>query len=114
MLNFLVQIMKNLIAKPACAEKILEARDFYQPEQGKLEIVLKNCDFCGLCAQQCPSLALEVITASQTWIHHPFRCVNCGACVEACPFKALSRNGAYRLAAYTQEDETHTRQQLSG
>lgn len=47
----------------------------------------EKCDFCGSCAEVCPSHA---ITVDLDWRYDSIACEGCGKCVFACPSGALS------------------------
>jgi formate hydrogenlyase subunit 6/NADH:ubiquinone oxidoreductase subunit I len=50
------------------------------------------CKGCGLCARDCPALALELERHSREWfrlIHYRDRCAYCGQCADSCPSHAI-------------------------
>ncbi len=82
--------------------------------RGKLEYDIDQCVGCGLCAQVCPSKAIEIVRDKKWIIMHckdgaklaaPLkikiyvsRCVFCGQCVEICPRKCLKMTDEFLLA----------------
>ncbi|WP_215700710.1 glycyl-radical enzyme activating protein [Clostridium sp. MCC353] len=65
------------------------------PESEKLRPVLlhdgKTCALCGLCARNCPSMAVSI--SGGFWKMDPGRCTACGRCAAACPHDALELSG---------------------
>lgn len=51
----------------------------------------KPCTGCEACARVCPTGALKVVEADQSWrlVHAPAQCVGCGVCTEACHVDAI-------------------------
>ncbi len=82
--------------------------------RGKLEYDIDECVGCGLCAQVCPSHAIELVRDKKWIIMHckegaklaaPLkikiyvsRCVFCGQCVDVCPRKCLKMSDEFLLA----------------
>lgn len=82
--------------------------------RGKLEYDIDKCVGCGLCAQVCPSKAIEIVRDKKWIIMHckdgaklaaPLkikiyvsRCVFCGQCVDICPRKCLRMTDEFLLA----------------
>ncbi len=64
-----------------------------------MEIDVETCIGCGLCMRSCPSEAIKVDRAAQSWQIERFDCVQCGNCVHMCPKKCLSI-----VAGYTEPD----------
>jgi formate hydrogenlyase subunit 6/NADH:ubiquinone oxidoreductase subunit I len=48
----------------------------------------EQCDGCGLCAEECPGEAVEMI-AQKPQITKPGDCTYCGVCEEICPRSAI-------------------------
>ncbi|MDR0647750.1 MAG: 4Fe-4S binding protein [Synergistaceae bacterium] len=67
----------------------------------KLAFDPHRCVSCGLCAKECPTLALAVKDDGQL-SYQRISCLSCGQCIQLCPKKALVyKNGAdgWRRAA---------------
>lgn len=49
------------------------------------------CVACGICAQVCPSAAIELTPSGDScaWVYDSGRCTFCGICVQHCPVDAL-------------------------
>lgn len=56
----------------------------------------KSCNRCGLCADKCPTGAIDTATPSQT---DPKLCISCMRCMAICPQHARSLNKALHAAA---------------
>ncbi|HPA72160.1 MAG TPA: 4Fe-4S binding protein [Spirochaetota bacterium] len=46
-----------------------------------------ECTGCGICADECPAVAIKV---NDVAVVDASLCTGCGACVDACPSGALS------------------------
>jgi formate hydrogenlyase subunit 6/NADH:ubiquinone oxidoreductase subunit I len=79
-------------APPARLRGVLQ----YDPEQ---------CTGCGMCAQDCPAEALELITLDKknkqfVLRYHIDRCTFCAQCVQSCKFRCLDMSpDQWELAA---------------
>ncbi|MBR4749547.1 MAG: 4Fe-4S binding protein [Abditibacteriota bacterium] len=47
-----------------------------------------KCGGCGVCTEECPVQALEVVDGTVTVKED--ECIDCGACTSVCPCEALS------------------------
>lgn len=54
----------------------------------KKSFVKENCNYCGLCAEVCPTGAIEVDQEKQELVFHEDKCIGCGDCVYSCPTDA--------------------------
>jgi len=74
-----------------------------------------KCIGCGLCANSCPTKAIELVEWKGK--KHPQidygRCVFCEICVSMCPKGALGITSAYELAAYDKASLVYSPEQLS-
>jgi ech hydrogenase subunit F len=67
----------------------VQARPPFDNLRGELINAIEQCNFCDICAHQCPSQCLRVDKKKMTWSNHPFHCIFFGTCVDACPVKCL-------------------------
>jgi len=61
--------------------------------RGKVVIRPESCAGCGLCARDCPAMALELRRESREQfrlIHHHDRCAHCGQCEDSCRHGAIT------------------------
>jgi len=85
-----------------------EKRDVPSDYRGKIEIDYGQCVGCGLCAKDCPSQALEMVTlpdGKKKPKYYLARCTFCSQCVESCPRKAIKMTQVYELATYNRKAE---------
>lgn len=103
--TMLWDVLGSLLRKPATRKYPFERSTPPERLRGKLTWDPAKCTGCGLCAKDCPSDALEVITidrASKKFVvrYHVDRCTFCAQCVQNCRFKCMSMtNSDWELAA---------------
>jgi formate hydrogenlyase subunit 6/NADH:ubiquinone oxidoreductase subunit I len=90
MFDFLGNVLKNVISKPATRMYPYEKRPPMKDARGSLgEININTCIFCGICEKKCPSNAIVVNKAERSWELNRLKCIVCNLCVEACPVKPV-------------------------
>ncbi len=52
------------------------------------QVNLERCIKCGLCANICPSKAIQMVEHKP--VIDPYLCISCGDCVKRCPTRALA------------------------
>lgn len=87
--------LKSLFSKPETIMYPLQER--YRPEGLKGHIVLDavSCILCGACQRACPSHAITVDKAGNSWSINRFLCVQCRACIDPCAKDSLSMADTY-------------------
>ena len=95
-INFAGRALKNLFSKPATVNYPYEPRIFPERTRGHVENDMNACILCGVCQMRCPTKAITVDKAAQTWAIRPFSCIQCRCCVDNCPKKSLSMEQAYQ------------------
>ncbi len=88
-MQFIKNILKNLVSKPATRNYPFQKRAPIAQSRGHLTNDIDRCIFCSICVKKCPSNALAVTRNPNTWTLDPYKCIVCGACVEACPKSCL-------------------------
>ena len=71
------------------------------------QIDMQRCTGCGLCAQLCPTHAVEV-RGGRAEIVHPAACSFCDVCESYCPEGAIMRPFTIRFATYAVEGSGET------
>jgi ech hydrogenase subunit F len=81
--------LRNLFSRPA-SERPGDHPAPAAGSRGALQIEIKDCVFCGLCARKCPADAFTVDLKKRLLAFEELKCVSCGACVDACSKHCLS------------------------
>lgn len=81
--------LKRLFSKPVTSRYPEEPYVPFEASKGRTVIDVSKCIFCGLCAKDCPTYAIEVDKPSRTWKINHFMCIQCEACLRSCPKKCL-------------------------
>ncbi|MDI6871759.1 MAG: 4Fe-4S dicluster domain-containing protein [Bacillota bacterium] len=97
----------NLGRGPATRRYPAEKRAIFPSSRGRIESVIENCIFCGVCQKRCPADCIVVNKAERTWNLDPYQCIVCGVCVEVCPTKAIAMRTEYRKPRSERTPLTH-------
>ncbi|MGE5552896.1 MAG: 4Fe-4S dicluster domain-containing protein [Betaproteobacteria bacterium] len=100
-------LLQNLLRGPATRPYPAEERKMFPSSRGRVESVIENCIFCGLCQKRCPADCLVVNKREKTWSIDPYQCIVCGVCVEVCPTKAIAMRTEFRKPRYERAPLTH-------
>jgi formate hydrogenlyase subunit 6/NADH:ubiquinone oxidoreductase subunit I len=104
MFDFLGNVLKNVVSKPATRMYPYEKRPPMKNTRGALgEIDINTCIFCGICARRCPSIAITVNKNERSWELNRLKCIVCNVCVEACPVKCLHMDEAHLPGMFSRE-----------
>jgi len=95
MFNMLGRIIKNVFSKPATRKYPYEKREPFDKARGSIDVDISKCVLCGLCQKKCPSNAITVNRAENTWEIDKYKCIICNACTECCPKKCIISNSFY-------------------
>ena len=87
--------LKSLFSKPATKLYPFEEPTYYQETKGHIVIDVDKCRYCGVCANLCPTNAIEVDRKAYTWTIDRFRCIQCRNCVHVCTESALIMANEY-------------------
>ena len=88
-------VMRHLGKKPATLMYPVIPREWYENTRGRIEIVIDDCIFCGICSKKCPTDALAVSRDEKKWTIERMNCIQCSCCVDACPKKCLINEAGY-------------------
>ena len=88
-------VTRSFFSKSACKMYPVQPPVFYDRTRGHIQIDAPKCIVCTLCDKKCPTGAIVVDKANNTWAIDRFRCIICNACVEACKPGALSMVNQY-------------------
>ncbi len=100
------EIWKNFPRKPATLKYPFEKLELSERYRGKQEFNPDLCVGCGLCARECPALAIEMVVTEdgkKRPVFHLYRCIFCAQCERICPRGAIKLTKFYELAAYNKE-----------
>jgi ech hydrogenase subunit F len=107
--TMLKDIVRSFFQKPITQDYPFERTEAPERLRGKLIWDPAKCTGCALCAKDCPSNAIEVITidkATKQFIirYHIDRCTFCAQCVQNCRFKCMGMSPTdWELAALNKE-----------
>jgi formate hydrogenlyase subunit 6/NADH:ubiquinone oxidoreductase subunit I len=120
-------VSTSLFRRPVTERYPFERRPAPPRLRGLLACSLEHCTGCGMCAQDCPANALEVIVLDKrakrfVINYYADRCTFCAQCMQSCRHGCLTlQNDQWELAALTKEpflvhygDEADVREALAG
>ncbi len=96
--------LKGMFGTSPCKLYPVKAPEYYKITKGHIENKdIKGCILCGICERKCPTHAITVDKAAETWSIDPFSCIQCSSCVRECPKNCLAMINTYTApAAYKQ------------
>lgn len=104
MFDFLGNVLKNVVSKPATRMYPYEKRPPMKDTRGSLgEININTCIFCSICEKKCPSNAITVNKTERSWELNRLKCVICNICVEVCPKDCLKMDEAHLPGLFSRE-----------
>lgn len=104
----LPHLLRSLLTRPSTVRYPLGPLKLPTYFRGRVVIDAERCTGCGLCVQDCPAAALQLIKEDRNTfklIHYSDRCANCGQCEASCRFGAIRLDNAY-------VSPTHARSEL--
>lgn len=95
-MRFTAEALKNVVKRPF-TQKYPKVKPVL-PERFRGRVIHdeKKCIYCGLCAKNCPSHAIEVDMKKGEWKYNMGQCLFCGQCEETC--KYVVRKNAIKMA----------------
>ncbi len=100
------EIWRNFPRRPATVKYPFERLKPAERYRGKQEFNPELCVGCGLCARDCPALAIEMVTVEngkRIPVFHLYKCIFCAQCERICPRGAIKLTKFYELAAYDKD-----------
>ena len=94
--TFAPTMLKQLFSKPVTTKYPAEPIQYPEGSRGHIDIDIQDCIRCGLCMMSCPTGAIKVDKAKNTWTINRFDCIQCGYCTQCCPKKCLHINPGYQ------------------
>ncbi|MDR3315989.1 MAG: 4Fe-4S dicluster domain-containing protein [Coriobacteriales bacterium] len=91
--------LRNFFKKPATKMYPVVAPTYTKMSKGHVANEIKDCIFCGICENRCPTHAITVSKEDETWTIDNFSCIQCITCVRNCPKKCLTMEPDYTKAA---------------
>ncbi|MFP4050759.1 MAG: 4Fe-4S binding protein [Thermoplasmata archaeon] len=107
MLGIIPRLIRNLLSKPMTVDFPDESIPIPDDYRGAHEYDIDECISCGLCANVCPNMAIEMIEAPDEYKEeypktYPKvdlgKCCFCGLCEDVCPTDALSLSKNFFLS----------------
>ena len=105
--------LRSLFHKPVTIMYPAETRSAPAGLKGHVDIDIKDCIFCGICQKRCPSQAISVSKADETWSIDYFKCVQCETCVTECPKHTLHMLPEYPQVSCSKSVHTVKKPELS-
>ena len=90
-------ILGSLGKKPATLMYPVVPREWEERTRGSVSIDGDNCIACGICANACPTNAIDIDKAEGKWTIQRMQCIQCSACVDGCPKKCLTMENLYTI-----------------
>lgn len=108
LMKMLKTILKQVTHKPVTTTFPAEPAKHFDATRGHIVFDPSKCRSCTICMKRCPSQAIVVDRAENTWTIDRFRCIICSQCVELCKFGGLSLATEYSACATPEERGTET------
>ena len=105
-------IMRSLFKKPATLMYPVIPREYPENTRGHIEVDMSACILCGICMKKCPTDAITVDRAQNTWSIQRMRCIQCSCCEEVCPKKCITNESAYTSPNVVKIADTYEKPEL--
>lgn len=81
--------LRSLFGKPETVRYPFEEPQHHEEMKGLVQCNTKDCILCGICQKRCPTNAITVNKADETWSIDRFACIQCRTCIRECPKDCL-------------------------
>jgi formate hydrogenlyase subunit 6/NADH:ubiquinone oxidoreductase subunit I len=105
-------LTRSLFKRPITERYPFERKPTPIRLRGRLHYDVSKCTGCQMCARDCPSNAIEIITVDKAAKRYAMkydagRCTFCGQCVQSCRFDVIDLSSEdWELAACSKEPFT--------
>lgn len=101
----MINMLKKIIYTGIVTEEYDEGQT---PARFRGEVVVNNkaCKDCRVCAEVCPTKAIEIL-GNEMRIHHK-SCIFCGRCVQHCELSQIKHTNRYKLATMADSEAANT------
>ncbi|MCS7096901.1 MAG: NADH-quinone oxidoreductase subunit I [Candidatus Methanomethylicia archaeon] len=114
------EVFRHLFKRPVTVKYPFEKTPIAERYRGKHIFYIDRCVGCGLCARECPAMAIELIPSDKTVngrkpVFYLDKCIFCMQCERICPRAAIHLTQFYELASYNRnlllhsEEATYTK-----
>jgi ech hydrogenase subunit F len=100
-------VLKNLFTGYATRLYPVQVREPFEKARGQISFNEDKCIMCGVCAQRCPSVAIDVEKKKNELTFYPLRCIVCEVCVHVCPSDAIDLIFKWRSPCYDKPVEVY-------
>jgi len=112
------EVFKHLFKRPVTVKYPFERTPTAERYRGKHVFYIDRCVGCGLCARECPAMAIELVPSDKTIngrkpIFHLDRCIFCMQCERICPRAAIHLTQFYELASHDRKLLLHDEEKVS-
>jgi ech hydrogenase subunit F len=105
--------LRSLFKKPETVLYPIESRPQPDDLKGSIEIDIKKCTLCQVCAKRCPTNSITVNKEEETWTIDRFDCIQCRTCVRECAFDCLHMAPDYKKPAKEKSVDTYKKPELT-
>ena len=93
-------LFKSIAHGPYTVLYPIKKKDSFDRTRGKVAIEISECIYCSMCQRRCPTGAIKVDKANQSWSIERLQCIQCSYCTEVCPKKCLHMDNQYTTPSF--------------
>lgn len=104
--SLLKSVVANAFRRPATVKYPYQRLEPPKGFRGRHEVDWEKCIGCGVCARDCPALAIELVETPKGLkpLIDLSRCIFCYQCADSCPRGAISSTIVFELASWHREE----------